>query len=171
MSFKISFIPDETYYKEAYFELVRFKRWEPILAILVMFIGIGIYCYDTYEKTIAFGLFCAGLYEFLRCFYQKNKWVKERMKSGVSGQYIEMEFDDEVIKHVGPFSHGEIKWSGLKEIKKTGKGIILKIDTGMNIYLPDILFADREQIEFLLSRNKSNVQHTFLIRTFIFLCS
>ena len=157
MTFKISFIPDEAYYKEAYFELVRFKRWEPFLGILLIFVGACIFLYDNYAKTISIGLVIVGLYEFIKCFYEKNKWVKERMKSGVSGQRIEMEFDDEVIKHTGPFSHGEMKWSGLKEIKKTKKGIVLRIETGISIYLSDTLFEEKDQIEFILSKKQDPV--------------
>lgn len=152
MTVKISFVPDKTYYKEAYYELVRFKKWEPFIGIFLMAVGGAIYWYDNYAKTISTGLVVAGLIEFFKCFYEKNKWVKERMKSAVSGQVIEMEFYDESIKHVGPFSQGEIKWEGLKEIRKTDKGIVLKIDTGVSIYLPDTLFENKEHIAFILSK-------------------
>jgi hypothetical protein len=103
MTFKISFIPDEAYYKEAYVELVRFKKWEPFLGIFLIIIGSGIYWYDHYSKTISIGLAIVGLFEFVKCFYEKDKWVKERMKSGISGKRIEMEFDEEIIKHAARF--------------------------------------------------------------------
>jgi|GEM_PF-2028063 hypothetical protein len=153
MNFKISFIPDEAYYKEAYFEFTPFKRWEPILSMLPIIFGIGLYCYDHYLRTIPFLFVFIGLYELLKCFYNKNKWIKERLKSAVSGQIIEMEFTDEAIKHTGPFSNGEMKWSGFKAIKKTKKGIVLKIESGISIYLPDKLFNEKE-IECIMSKAK-----------------
>ena len=135
MIFKISFTPDEAYYKETYFELAPFKKWEPVLAVLLIVLGGWIYLYDRYEGVVSFFLVVIGVYEFIKCYYEKNKWIKERMESEISGELMEMEFNDAYIKHAGPFSKGEIKWTGFKEIKKTNKGIVFKVETGTSIYL------------------------------------
>ncbi|MBK7442184.1 MAG: hypothetical protein IPI65_11740 [Bacteroidetes bacterium] len=68
-----------------------------------------------------------------------------------------MEFSDSNISHKGPFSNGEIKWEGIISIHKTKKGIILKPDNGISMYLPDMLFSDKNEIEFILSKNKRKI--------------
>jgi hypothetical protein len=158
MNFNLTFIPDEAYYKEAYGEIVstlKFKKYEPFLATLMVFLGIGLYFYDTNKILgifpIVFSL--VGIYEYYKLFYEKNKWLKERLDSKVAGQIIELEFSDSTIIHKGPFSNGEIKWEGIKNIFKTQNGLIIKPENGISIYLPDSLFADRKYIEFILSKN------------------
>ena len=159
MTFKLTFTPDKKYYEEAYDELIsltKLKKWEPVLAVIMGLFGIGLYYFD---KSGALGIFpfffvIMGIYEFFKFFYNKNKWLSERNLSGVNGQLIELEFNDELIKHKGPFSIGEIKWAGLKEIKKTTKGIVLKPENGISLYLPDNLFKGTEEINFRLSKRK-----------------
>jgi hypothetical protein len=67
-------------------------------------------------------------------------------------QSIEMEFNENAINHSGPFSNGELQWVGLKSIIKTKRGVLLKPETGISIYLSDSIFASKEQIEFIMSR-------------------
>jgi hypothetical protein len=50
MNFTLTFIPDEPYYKEAYSEIVstlKFKKYEPFLATIMVIFGIALYFYDT----------------------------------------------------------------------------------------------------------------------------
>ena len=85
-------------------------------------------------------------------YFEKNKWLKDRLDSKIVGQQIEMHFTDEVIKHNGPFSNGELNWNGIKAIVKTKKGILIKPENGISIYLQNSLFKDKAQIEFILKK-------------------
>lgn len=157
MTFKLNFKPDENYYVEAYEELIclkKMKKIEPILATISAIFGIWLLYSD---KNNVLGYFpflfiLMGIYEFFKFYYEKKKWIKERNSSGIIGQEIELEFSDEFIKHSGPFSNGELKWSGLKSISETKKGIVIKPENGLNIYLPYLLFESKEQIEFIIQK-------------------
>ncbi|MGA9212751.1 MAG: hypothetical protein WBY99_08680 [Kaistella sp.] len=161
MNFKLNFKPDENYYKEAYAEIIsslKFKKYEPLFATIMVFFGIGLYFFDTHKKL---GLFpfvfsCVGIYEFYKFHFEKKKWLKDRLQSGIAGQLLEMEFSETTIKHSGPFSNGELNWNGLKDIIKTKNGVLLKPENGVSIYLSDRLFKDSEQIDFILSKKKKN---------------
>lgn len=162
MIFNITLTPDEPYYKEAYGELVstlKIKKYEPYFAIIMILFGIGLYYFDTYKVSGIFPIIFSlvGVYEFFKVYHEKNKWMKGRLANNVTGQKIEMEFNESTIVHKGPFSNGEMKWEGFKSIQKTKKGIILKPDNGVSIYLPDRLFSDNKQIEFILSKNKRKI--------------
>ena len=78
--------------------------------------------------------------------------MKDRLDSRILGKEIQIEFTDEMIKINGPFSNGELKWFGLKKIVKTKKGILLKPENGLSIYLQDKMFSSDEQIKFILSK-------------------
>lgn len=161
MNFNLTFKPDENYYKEAYSEIIsslKLKKYEPILATIMVLFGIGLYFLDNDRKLGLFPFVFSGIgiYEFYKSYNEKQKWLKDRLDSKISGQLLEIEFSETTIKHSGPFSNGELNWNGLKNIIKTKNGIILKPENGISIYLPDRLFNDREQIDFIISKKKKN---------------
>lgn len=157
MEFSLKFIPDENYYKEAYDEMVssmRYKKYVPYFASALIFVGI---VFSFLDKSGVVGIFpflfiCSGLYEFFKFYNEKKKWMKDRLDSRILGKEIQMQFTDEMIKINGPFSNGELKWFGLKKIVKTKKGILLKPENGLSIYLQDKMFSSDEQIKFILSK-------------------
>ncbi len=157
MNFKLNFQPDEEYYKEAYSELIsilKFKKFEPLFAILLILVGLILYYFDENKSIGVFPVILSllGIYELVKFYYDRKKWLKDRNESKISGNKIELEFTDTHIKHTGPFSSGEINWSGLKSIIKTKKGIVIKPQNGISIYLPDRLFVEQKQIDFILSK-------------------
>ena len=162
MNFNLTFIPDEPYYKEAYVEIVstlKFKKFEPYFATLMIIFGVGLFFYDTNQKVGIFPIIFSllGIYELYKLYSEKSKWLKDRLDSKVLGQMIELEFNDSTIIHKGPFSNGEIKWEGIKDILKTQKGVLIKPENGISIYLSDRMFADKKQIEFILTKKKNNL--------------
>lgn len=131
MNFKLNFKPDEEYYKEAYGEIMsslKLKKYEPYFAIVMIILGIILHFQDTDKKLgmfpIVFGLI--EVYELFKLYYDKKKWLKDRLDSKIVGQQIELQFSDELIKHSGPFANGEMNWNGIKKIVKTKNGILLK---------------------------------------------
>lgn len=161
MNFKLNFKPDENYYKEAYAEIIssnKFKKYEPLFAALLVFFGIGLYFFDTHKKLglISWVFSCIGIYEFYKFHFEKKKWLKDRLQSGIVGQLLEMEFNETTIKHSGPFSNGKLNWNGLKDIIKTKKGVLLKPENGISIYLPDRIFKESKQIDFIISKKKKS---------------
>jgi len=159
MNFKLTFTPDDIYYREAYAELIslkKLKKFEPLFAVILFFFGIGLYYFDNNHVLwiLPFFFIIMGIYEFFKIYYEKHKWLKERNGSRLIGQHNEFEFTDDTIHHRGPFSIGEMKWQSLKAIKKTNKGIVLKLESGVSMYLSDSFFAEKDEIDFILSRAK-----------------
>ena len=138
MNFKLNFQPDYVYYKEAYSELIsilKFKKFEPLFAILLTLVGLILYYFDENQSIGVFPVILSllGIYEFVKFYYDRNKWLKDRNESKINGNKIKIEFTDTHIKHSGPFSSGEINWSGLMSIIKTKKGIVIKPQNGLSI--------------------------------------
>jgi hypothetical protein len=159
LNFKLYFKPDEQYYKEAYAEMIstlKIKKYEPIFATIMVFFGIGLYFFDTSKKLGMFPFIfsCIGIYEFCKFYFEKNRWLKDRLQNKVANQLVEFEFSETTIKHNGPFSNGELDWNGLKDIIKTKNGVLIKPENGISIYLSNKLFSDNTQIDFILSKKK-----------------
>ncbi len=159
MDFTISFRPDLDYYKEAYSQIIKsngLKRFEPVFATMMILVGLGLWYFD---ESSALGLFPflfsgLGLFELIKVYTSRNKWISDRVKSGVTGQEIQIQFTDDLIIHHGPFSSGNIKWIGIKSIGQTDKGLIIKPEIGTVIYLRKTTFDDKDQIDSILSKRK-----------------
>jgi hypothetical protein len=163
MNFKLTLNPDKTYYKEAYKEMIsslKLKKYEPIFATLIVVLGLFLYFYDSDETLgiFPFAFIGLGIYEFYKSWHEKRKWLKDRLESRVLGHVLMLEFNEDIIKHSGPFSNGEIKWNGLKDIIKTKNGMLLKPESGISIYLPNRLFTEG-QIEFIMSKKRKQLNN------------
>ena len=161
MDFKLTFCADEAYYKEGYREIIssfKLKKYEPLFAGISIVAGIGLYVYDRHHilGLFPFVFSISGIYTFYKTYYEKKKWLKDRMTSKIANEMLEIAFSDIEIKHLGPFSKGEMRWDGLKDILETKNGILIKPENGLSIYLSKKQFANREQIEFVLSKKIKN---------------
>lgn len=159
MNFTISFKPDLNYYEEAYSEMVKsngLKRFEPVFATGMILFAIVLWYRDNQGTLGFFPILFGGLgiFELIKVYTSRTKWISERMKSGVTGQEINLQFTQDQIVHSGPFSTGDIKWTGIKSIGQTDKGIIIKPETGTAIYLPKTSFQTQEQIEFIINKGR-----------------
>lgn len=159
MTFNLTIQPNEEYYKESYSQLIsltKFRKFQPLAATMLILVGCTLFYFD--KKNIL-GMFplvfiVFGLYEFFSFYNEKKKWLKDRGESKINGKTLEFEFCEDVIKHSGPFSTGEIAWTGLKTIIKTKKGIVLKPENGMSIYLSDKFFKEQKEIDFIMSKKQ-----------------
>ncbi len=139
MNFTVNFRPDLNYYKEAYSEIVRnngVRRFEPVFATVMILVGIGLFYFDKTNSLSFFPILFSGLgtFELIKVYTSRNKWVNDRVKSGVTGQEIHLQFTDDLIIHSGPFSNGNLKWTGIKSVGQTEKGVIIRPETGTVIY-------------------------------------
>lgn len=157
MTFNLTIIPDEKYYSDAYREYIittKFKKYEPVLATIFVVFGVILYFYDNNATLGLFALIpsAMGLSRFYLMYSERKKWIKDRLNSKISGQQLVIEFNDTSIKHIGPFSNGEILWSGINNIIKTENGILIKPENGTSIYLPETIFSSNEQIDFIMTK-------------------
>lgn len=157
MNFTVSIFADKNYYKESYEEILKSnppKNYEDILGVVLILFGIVLLFKDTNQAIGIFPYFFigAGIYEFVKFHYSKYKWMKEMSKSKLINIKTQFEFDEEKISHTGSYSKGEIVWKALKSIKKTKKGLILRLENKTCIYIPLKNFDNQQQIEYLLNK-------------------
>ena len=104
MNFKITIKPDKAYLKEAYEEIISFKKlrkWEHVLGVLLFLGGLILWQADKNNSIgfIPYFFMGAGIYEVFKFYYLKYKYVNDHTK--------------------------ELK----EEIKKLKKSILIFIDT------------------------------------------
>jgi hypothetical protein len=159
MDFTIKLSPNLSYYQEAYSEMVNsngLKRFEPVFAIGMILFAVGLWYNDSNGTLGFFPLLFGGLgiFELIKVYTLRKKWINQRLKSSVTGHEISIQFTEEQIIHNGPFSNGNIKWTGIKSIGQTDKGIMIRYEAGTAIYLPKASFETKEQIQFIVNKGK-----------------
>lgn len=159
MNFTVNLRPDLNYYKEAYSEMVKsngLKRFEPLFATVMILFAVGLWYFDNKGTLGYFPLLFGGLgiFELIKVYTSRTKWLSGRVESGIIGQEITLQFTDDLIIHSGPFSTGNINWAGIKSIGQTDRGLIIKPETGDAIYLPKRSFDNKDQIEFIISKGR-----------------
>jgi len=164
MYFQIELIPTDKYYADFYQDWVSQKwlrRWQPYLAVFMILFWAGLLFLDSGKALgITPQLFMAlGGYELGKHFYSKHRWFKERRGSRVNGQKTIIQFRDESIKFDGPFTTGQLKWSGIKEIKQTPSALLLIPENGISIYLPKALFNSPEQVDAVLKAQSESLRN------------
>ena len=158
MNFTVNIFADKNYYKETYEEILKSKppkNWEDILGIILIVFGTVLLIID---KSNAIGIapyffIGAGMYEFIKFHYLKYRWMKEISNSKLINISNKFEFSDEKILHSGSYSKGEIFWNLIKSIKKTKKGLILRLENKNCIYIPLRNFDNQQQVEYLLNKS------------------
>jgi hypothetical protein len=157
MNFSINFTADKKHYEETWEQLVSItkqRKYIPLIAIGKIIFGIVFYFID---KQGIIGtwilLFCAsGAYDVVNLYTEQKRWMKDRINSKVFDNVIVFQFNEIGIAHNGPFSNRLLVWKGLKSIIKTEKGIVLKPENGISIYLPFKAFNSQEEIKYILSK-------------------
>ena len=157
MEFSISIIANQEYYNELYSELIKtlkFKKYERVIGILLILFGIYLFIKDKTNVLNIFPLFfiLAGIYELFKFYYDKKKWMNERINSKIFNQTLNLTFNEIHIQSNGPFTNATLNWNGLQNIVQTEKGIFLKPENGISIYLPNYAFENKEQMDFILKR-------------------
>jgi len=89
MTFKIAFTSSKDYYKESYEELIsvkKFKKFEPILAIILLLFGVFLFISDSINKLkfLPIVFIILGVYEFFKFYYDKINGLKRELKVELS---------------------------------------------------------------------------------------
>ncbi|GAB3317208.1 YcxB family protein [Hymenobacter humi] len=155
MDFTIVIIPNDKYYNDFYREWASQKwlrRWQPFLAVFMILFWIALRYIDAggVLGILPYFFIAIGIYEFIKHFYSKHKWLNDRNKSGITGQDIVINFKDEFIKIDGPFSRGELQWKGINNIIRTPNALFLTPENGASIFLPNSAFDSENQIEAVM---------------------
>lgn len=160
MDIEIEIILTPSYYRELYGEWLtfrsKFRKWQVHVGLLLLvpayvFVEMsGPRIKDLWIFPCFFIL--AGVYEVGSFYYSRWQWLKSRADNRLLNQTITLVFESEVIRHSGPFSHGELKWEGIKHIKETAKGLFLIPENGISIYLPKQAFHSLSQVQKVVER-------------------
>ena len=157
MDFAVEIVPNEAYYQDYYREWASQKwlrRNETYLGIGMMLFWAGLRYIDggNLLGAVPYFFMAVGLYEAIKPFYAKRRWLKERKKSRINGQPITAHFSDNGIAMTGPFSSGETKWAGIRAIRQTAHGLFIVPENGVSIFLPATAFPSAEQMQAVLSQ-------------------
>ena len=157
MNFTVAIHLTEAYYQDYYRGWAAQKwirRYESYLGIAMILIWGGLRFVDGANSLgiVPYFFIAVGLYETIKPFYKKRKWLQERKSSGLAGQQITLHFGNDAINTAGPFASSEIKWTGIRHIRQTSHGLFLVPENGISIFLPTSVFQSPEQVQAILSK-------------------
>jgi hypothetical protein len=161
MNIETRITASKEYYIEFYSEWLKrskLKKWEPFLATALLFFGVGLYYYNTNPNLRVIPIFfiIAGIYELFKSYYSRKKWLSERVKSNILNKEIILTFNEENIKHEGPFFNGTLKWEGIKSWILTDNGLFLIPENGISIYIPKNSFSTSDEINQVINKIKQH---------------
>lgn len=164
LNIEITLLLNEAYYKEAYTQTLKTRSSHqllPIIAAAVVAFGfLSVFStplhYNNSTDIIISSLYILGG-SIILCsrYYARKTWLNDRFKSKLLGQTVKMTFTDTALISTGPFTSGEMLWTGMNSIEHTNKGIILRPENGIMIYLPKSAFHSQQHIEAILSKAKA----------------
>lgn len=154
MNITIKYTADEAYFREFYeqwLERSKWKKWEPLLSLLLIILGLVYYCLNKHPDIWFLPLIVAmvGFFELGKYFYDKQQWLKARFASRVFNQQLQLTFSEEKITHQGPYTEGEFLWADLQGIKQTSKGLFLIPENGVSIYLSATAFPSVDALAWI----------------------
>ena len=128
----------EDYYRDFYDEWYRCAcRWRKIqlpMAVATACIAIPLWMSGRTSSAIVVGAFAAV--QLSDSLLHRRRWLHQRTSSSRLGESVSLEFMNEGIEISGPFSVGRMGWAAFSSCDRTDKGIFLRPDTGLSIYVP-----------------------------------
>lgn len=67
----------------------------------------------------------------------RRKWLKRAYDSRVTGEEIEIRFEEDAIYMQGPTSNSRTEWHGFERAVAAANGLFLYTDKGVHVYVPD----------------------------------
>lgn len=147
----------EEYYKKALQEIItyhtRFRKHQmlfTVLMFLIIIFVIAMACLEILPQIFIYiGVFLtfmctASVHDY---FDFRRKWLADRMNSQLLEKTVSLTFTNENILHEGPFTKGEMLWTGFANATKTLDGLLLVPQNGISIYVPKSSFANEKLFE------------------------
>lgn len=128
----------EGYYRESYEEwfrhVARFRKWQTPLAIVAAVASIALWL-----SGFRLAALVPAAYAVLKAVdavMHRRQWIADRCRSSRLDETISVQFSDEALEINGPHSSGSLAWAGVDSWEVTDRGLFLRPDTGVSIYVP-----------------------------------
>ena len=135
---------DEELYHQIWHDWIHYvsrgRKWSIPIAILCLISGLAVlivFGLASEHRIIGVFLFLLGVFNVVWHYWDKHKWFAGRRASNVTGQEVEIKFEDNRICMSGPFSQSESDWRAIQKVVSTGRGMYLCPQHGILIYIPD----------------------------------
>lgn len=155
MEYTIEFTFNKEYLLESHDELVNAKKgrkFQLVASCLFVVIGVLLLLFKMLDFQFwAFLFIFWGLVNPFLATIQKPFWVRKCMSSPQFNKDISVTFTEEGLKTVGAFSNADIQWGGLYEIVHTAKGVIIRYQKQVNLYISKSTLSEEVE-DFILQK-------------------
>ncbi len=143
---------NKEYILECYDELLKhrtkFRKYQKIVGIFFIFLGIILYFQTDLLFDCLFSFFL-GLFMIGDFYYTKHKWIKSRLNSKQNNFETKLFFNDEEMRSVTKFGTSSLKWEFFSDAIKTEKGLTLVLENETSIYIQKSLLEEKYMDEII----------------------
>ncbi|AGH81841.1 hypothetical protein PCNPT3_09515 [Psychromonas sp. CNPT3] len=158
MQFSTEFTLDRKHFSEC-FEQSAFhtppKKPRAVFIIGLLLFGTYIIVLTQHPNLLGLFFFALAGLEYFSVKYQKAWWLCRQMWSKNSGNKIHVEIDDQGIKTSSLYINNNQKWTDIKSVINTPKGILLLLENGQKNYLSQAHF-NKDVFSFISKQCQKN---------------
>ena len=155
---------DEDLYRQIWADWIRYvsrgRKWSipvSLLCIAVGVIALIVLGIDSEHRTVSIFFVLIGIFNVVWHFWDKHKWFRNRRSANVTGQDIEIRFEDDRISMTSPSSKSESEWTVFQKIVTTESGMFLYPQQGIYIYVPDSALQPADAKTEIITKIKGNL--------------
>jgi hypothetical protein len=143
----------EDYYREVYDQwyrhVCRWRKWQAPLAVTAALTVIPVWLVGLHIISALVAAF--AFTEFVDSLAHRRRWLRERFKSIRLGESVSIRFLAEGIDITGPFSSATWAWKGINSCSVTSRGVFLRPDTGVSMYIPKSAVTPPEAFQHIVT--------------------
>ncbi len=154
MNIQITQHINKEYYLEYYAEWLKYKsklrKYEKLIGIVAIIISCFIYIFNKKYYYLSIGSLIFGFIRIYDYYSSKQKWLKDRLKSKIFNNIIQIIFNEECIEIFSKFGNAKMNWEFMSTSIMTKKGLILIPENGISIYLQKSCFRNTEDLNLII---------------------
>jgi uncharacterized membrane protein len=162
MNAKAKVTLDRRYYSECYADWLRnvskWRRYQILVGLILVTIATLLVSFSAIHGLIPAMIAVIGVFEIGGYLLNRHQWMSDRMADKRLDDTASLEFLEERIIHSGPFSRGEFLWDGIESMTATPKGLFLRPQRGISIYIPDRAWETPDAKQLVVNRFTQNAE-------------
>ncbi len=151
------FTVTEDYYREFYDQwyrhVCRWRRFQTPLGVVAALAVVP--AWQVGFRTLSTVAAVFAVVQLADSLTHRRRWIRERLQSSRLGALVSFKFMEDCIESSGPFSSGKLAWAGIDSCSVTDKGIFLRPDTGVSIYIPKSAVTPPEAFDRIVALAES----------------
>lgn len=144
----------KSYYEEHYTQWLKhisqWRRFIPLIDVIFITIGFVLTLWSVRFAVVGLVAIVIGVAELISIPRHRTRWMSSRLGDKNLDYEISVRFFEDRVEIVGPFSRGEVLWEAFERLVETEKGLFIKQQKGLSIYVPKSAITPANTVQELI---------------------